>query len=52
MFNLKSAIFYIFIRDHEERNEQRKLSKDEKKAKKAKKLKEDTSLGVNVAVYR
>ena len=46
-----TCLLFIF-RDHEDRNEERKLSKEEKKAKKAKKLKEDTSLGVHVAVYR
>lgn len=37
---------------HEEANEARKLTVDQKKQKKVKKVKEDTSLGVNVAVYR
>lgn len=37
---------------HEEANESRKLTVDQKKLKKIKKVKEDTSLGVNVAVYR
>lgn len=37
---------------HEEANAARKLSVEERKEKKMRKLKEDTSLGVNVAVYR
>jgi len=37
---------------HEEANAARKLNADQKKQKKIKKIKEDTSLGVNVAVYR
>lgn len=37
---------------HEEANAARKLTVEQKKQKKMKKVKEDTSLGVNVAVYR
>lgn len=37
---------------HEEANDARKLTFDQKKQKKVKKVKEDTSLGVHVAVYR
>ena len=42
----------FYIRAHEEANAARKLSKDERREKKIKKLKEDTSLGVHVSVYR
>jgi len=38
--------------DHEAANEERKLTPAEKKEKEARKLKEDTSFGVHVAVYR
>lgn len=37
---------------HEEANAERKLSMEEKKQKKLRKVKEDTNLGVQVAVYR
>ncbi|XP_053203205.1 U4/U6 small nuclear ribonucleoprotein Prp3-like [Panonychus citri] len=37
---------------HEEANASRKLTADQKKQKKIKKVKEDTSLGVHVTVYR
>lgn len=37
---------------HEDANAERKLTVDQKKQKKLKKVKEDTSLGVQVAVYR
>ncbi|KAI1280673.1 U4/U6 small nuclear ribonucleoprotein Prp3 [Halotydeus destructor] len=37
---------------HEDANEARKLTVDQKRQKKVKKVKEDTSLGVHVAVYR
>lgn len=37
---------------HEEANAARKLTVEQKREKKVKKLKEDTSLGVNVTVYR
>ncbi|KAL3278667.1 hypothetical protein HHI36_016203 [Cryptolaemus montrouzieri] len=37
---------------HEEANTARKLTADQKREKKVKKLKEDTTLGVHVAVYR
>lgn len=37
---------------HEEANTSRKLTVDQKKQKKLKKLKDDTSLGVHVAVFR
>ena len=39
-------------RQHEEANASRKLSKEQRREKKIKKLKEDTSLGVHVSVYR
>lgn len=37
---------------HEEANASRKLTADQKREKTIRKLKEDTTLGVNVAVYR
>lgn len=37
---------------HEEANAKRKLTVEERRDKKVKKLKEDTSLGVHVAIYR
>nr|XP_023021766.1 U4/U6 small nuclear ribonucleoprotein Prp3 [Leptinotarsa decemlineata] len=37
---------------HEDTNAARKLTADQKRDKKIKKIKEDTSLGVNVSVYR
>ncbi len=40
------------FRAHEEANAARKLTGEQKKQKKVKKIKEDTSFGVNVAVYR
>jgi len=36
---------------HEQANEERKLTKEQRTEKKIKKLKEDTSLGVHIAVY-
>lgn len=39
-------------RAHEQANEERKLNPEQRKAKKIKKIQEDTTLGVNVAVYR
>lgn len=39
-------------KEHEEANQSRKLTDEQKREKKIKKLKEDTSMGVNVAVYR
>ncbi|CAH1787996.1 unnamed protein product, partial [Owenia fusiformis] len=39
-------------RGHEEANAARKLTPDQRKDKKAKKLKEDTTNGVHVAIYR
>ena len=39
-------------REHESRNAARKLSKEQRREKKTNKLKEDTSQGVHVAVYR
>jgi U4/U6 small nuclear ribonucleoprotein PRP3 len=39
-------------RAHEEANATRKLTKEQKRQKKIKKIKEDTSLGVHVSVYR
>ena len=38
--------------DHEAANAERKLTPAQKKEKTARKLKEDTTAGVNVAVYR
>jgi U4/U6 small nuclear ribonucleoprotein PRP3 len=40
------------LKTHVDANLSRKLTPEQKKEKKIKKLKEDTSLGVNVAVYR
>lgn len=40
------------VKAHEEANAARKLTVDQRREKKAKKLKEDTSLGVHVAVFR
>lgn len=37
---------------HEEDNQSRKLTDEQRREKKIKKLKEDTSMGVNVSVYR
>lgn len=37
---------------HEEANASRKLTAEQRKEKKIRKLKEDTTLGVHVAVYR
>lgn len=42
---------YLF-RAHEEANAARKLTAEQKREKKIKKLKEDTTTGVHVAVYR
>lgn len=39
-------------KEHEEANQSRKLTDEEKREKKIKKLKEDTSMGVQVSVYR
>ena len=39
-------------REHEEANASRKLTTEQRKEKKLKKVKEDTSLGVHVTVYR
>lgn len=39
-------------KEHEEANQSRKLTDDQKREKKIKKLKEDTSMGVQVSVYR
>lgn len=39
-------------KEHEESNTSRKLTDEQKREKKVKKLKEDTSMGVNVSVYR
>ena len=40
------------LKDHQERNASRKLTKEQKKEKKERKIKEDTSLGVHVSIYR
>lgn len=48
---MKIEIFY-FLRLHEEHNASRKLTDAERAAKKKKKLMENTSLVVNVSVYR
>jgi hypothetical protein len=40
------------FRAHEEANAARKLTTDQRRSKKEKKIKEDTSLGVHVSVYR
>lgn len=39
-------------KEHEESNSSRKLTDEQKREKKVKKLKEDTSMGVQVSVYR
>lgn len=39
-------------KEHEEANQSRKLTVEQKREKKVKKLKEDTSMGVQVSVYR
>ena len=39
-------------KEHEESNQSRKLTDEQKREKKIKKLKEDTSMGVQVSVYR
>ncbi|CRK86288.1 CLUMA_CG000203, isoform A [Clunio marinus] len=39
-------------KEHEDANQSRKLTDEQKREKKIKKLKEDTSMGVNVSVYR
>ena len=53
---LHRKYFYPFLfrrkADHEAANAQRKLTPAQRKAKNCKKLQEDTSAGVNVAVYR
>lgn len=46
-----TTISYNF-RAHEEANAARKLTTEQRRTKKEKKLKEDTSLGVHVSVYR
>lgn len=38
--------------DHKEANQAKKLTEEQRREKKIKKLKEDTSMGVNVSVYR
>lgn len=40
------------LKAHEDANAARKLTDDQRREKKARKLQEDTSLGVNVAVFR
>lgn len=40
------------VRQHEENNAARKLTPDQRRDKKIRKLQEDTSLGVQVAIYR
>ena len=42
----------FFYRKHEAANEERKLSKAQRTEKKINKLKEDTSLGVHVSLYK
>lgn len=42
----------LFRRTHEETNAARKLTTEQRKEKKERKMKEDTSTGVNVNVYR
>lgn len=39
-------------RAHQEANAARRLTTDQRRDKKARKIKEDVTLGVNVAVYR
>ena len=43
---------FTIYRAHEEANAARKLTKEQRREKKIKKIQEDTSLGVNVSVYR
>lgn len=43
---------FFFFQAHEDANAARKLTADQKREKKIKKIKEDTSLGTLVAVYR
>lgn len=50
-----TALIYIIIyifRAHEEANAARQLTGEQKKQKKIKKIKEDTTSGVHVSVYR
>lgn len=42
----------LFHRTHEETNAARKLTTEQRKEKKERKMREDTSTGVNVNVYR
>lgn len=51
MFTSSSNIFTSH-RAHEEANAARQLTGEQKKQKKIRKIKEDTSLGVHVTVYR
>lgn len=44
--------FWLTFRAHEEANAARKLTTDQRRSKKEKKIKEDTTLGVHVSVYR
>ena len=50
--NVHKHLFIHSHREHESRNAARKLSKEQRREKKTNKLKEDTSQGVHVAVYR
>jgi U4/U6 small nuclear ribonucleoprotein PRP3 len=48
-----TSFFYVHVfRAHEEANAARKLTKEQRREKKISKIKEDTSLGVHIAVYR
>ena len=53
---LLSAALLLWCRDenraHEEANANRKLTKEQRREKKMKKIKEDTTHGVHVSVYR
>ena len=43
---------FTFFRAHEEANAARKLTAEQRRDKKMRKIKEDTSLGVDISVYR
>lgn len=49
---LKHITKSFYYRAHEEANAARQLTGEQKKQKKVRKIKEDTSLGVHVSVYR
>ena len=49
---MSSEFVLVVFREHESRNAERKLTKPQLREKKMNKLKEDTSNGVDVFVYR